>query len=239
MPLKIGLENGVEGRSLAWGLEQLGLFAYGQSGAEALENLPAALQEYRTWIASHDVQLWPGLMDVEFELVETFQVYVIDEQFDLAQDGYEVNAWFLHDWKPLLPEEIERGLTLLAWSRQDLLAMVLRLDKQAMETKQPGERWSIHGILRHVGGAEWWYLDRLGLAFSREQVPDEPFERLEKVRAHLISVLPDLIGSKHVVGIDGEIWSPRKLLRRAVWHERDHTSHIHKLINSRPVTSAI
>ena len=107
MPLKIGLENGVEGRSLAWGLEQLGLFAYGQSGAEALENLPAALQGYRTWIASHDAQLKPGLMGVEFELVETFLVYVIDEQFDLAQDGYEVNTWFLHDWKPLLPEEIE------------------------------------------------------------------------------------------------------------------------------------
>lgn len=32
------------------------------------------------------------------------------------------------------------------------------------------------------------------------------------------------------VGIDGEFWSPRKMLRRAVWHERDHTFHIDKLI---------
>jgi hypothetical protein len=229
LPLKIGLENGVEGRSLAWGLEQLGLFAYGKTGAEALENLPAALQEYCTWIASHSSQPWPGLADVEFEQVETFQVYVIDEQFNLAQEGYEVNAWFLHDWKPLLPEEIERGLTMLAWSRQDLLAMVQGLDQPAMDTKQSGERWSIRGILRHVGGAEWWYLDRLRMAPPREEVPEEPFKRLEKIRAQLIRVLPGMAGSNQVIGVDGEIWSPRKLLRRAVWHERDHTAHIQKL----------
>jgi hypothetical protein len=52
----------------------------------------------------------------------------------------------------------------------------------------------------------------------------------QKVRAHLISALPDLAASNAVVGIDGEFWSPRKLLRRAVWHERDHTAHILKLL---------
>jgi uncharacterized damage-inducible protein DinB len=161
--------------------------------------------------------------------METFQAYVIDERYDLAKDGYEVNAWFLHDWKPLLPEEIERGLTLLAWSRHDLLAMVEGLDARVMDNKQSGERWSISGILRHVCGAEWWYLDRLGLSIPHEDFSEEPFERLEKVRACLIKVLPQLAGSKQVVGADGELWSPRKLLRRAVWHERDHTIHIQKL----------
>lgn len=29
-------------------------------------------------------------------------------------------------------------------------------------------------------------------------------------------------------GVEGEFWSPRKLLRRAVWHARDHTAHIRK-----------
>jgi len=57
MPVKVGLENGVEGRSL--------------------------------------------------------EVFIIYDQFELTQDGYEVNAWFLHDWKPLSPEEIEHGLRLL------------------------------------------------------------------------------------------------------------------------------
>ena len=47
---------------------------------------------------------------------------------------------------------------------------------------------------------------------------------------HFASALPKLNGVKQVVGVDGEFWSPRKMLRRALWHERDHTEHIRKLI---------
>jgi hypothetical protein len=43
-------------------------------------------------------------------------------------------------------------------------------------------------------------------------------------------LLPTFVELRQVAGIDGEFWSPRKLLRRAVWHERDHTEHIGKLI---------
>ena len=35
---------------------------------------------------------------------------------------------------------------------------------------------------------------------------------------------------KEMVGLDGEFWSPRKSLRRALWHKRDHTEHIRKLL---------
>ncbi len=37
-------------------------------------------------------------------------------------------------------------------------------------------------------------------------------------------------GVNQVAGLDGELWSPRKVLRRTLWHERDHTGHIRKLI---------
>lgn len=36
-------------------------------------------------------------------------------------------------------------------------------------------------------------------------------------------------------GENGEFWSPRKLLRRAIWHERDHTNHILQLLKQRSV----
>jgi hypothetical protein len=32
-----------------------------------------------------------------------------------------------------------------------------------------------------------------------------------------------------VVGVGGEFWSPRKLLRRVAWHELDHLQHIQRL----------
>ena len=91
------------------------------------------------------------------------------------------------------------------------------LDQGIMEATYPGERWSITGLLQHIGGAEWWYLDRLGLAFDREVVSAEPFERLDRIRELLIKTLPELEASTQVAGIDGQFWSPRKVLRRALW----------------------
>lgn len=230
MYFKIGLENGVEGRSLAWVLDHPGCFAYGQDGHSAMHHLPAAIQDYIDWIALHKHKPWLSRPVAELEAEEIWEVYTISEDYELAEQGYEVNAWFRHDWKPLTELEIERGLKLLTWSRADLLESVHGLNHEMLDTEHPGERWSIANILKHVGGAEWWYLDRLGLAFPREEVPNDPLGRLEKVRAHLVKTLPGLTGSQQVVGIDGELWSPRKLLRRAVWHERDHTFHIRKLI---------
>jgi hypothetical protein len=227
---QVGLENGAEGRSQAWVLGHPGCFAYGVDGPAALEAVPKAIQEYRMWIATHTSECWLDEADNEYRLEETWECYTIDSNFELAQDGYEVNAWFRHDWKPLSVEDIQRGVLLLSWGRAELLKTVGDLDIETLERTYPKERWNISGILKHIGGAEWWYLDRLGLAFPRQEVPEDPFQRLEKVRSNLVETLPALAGSTQVVGISGEFWSPRKLLRRAVWHEYDHIVHIQKLL---------
>lgn len=227
---KVGLENNTEGRSQVWILGHPGCFAYGVDGPHALAAVPQAIQDYRHWIASHTSDSWLPETGIEHELVETWDCYSINGNFELVQDGYEVNAWFRHDWLPLSEEDIRRGLQLLNWGRDELMGVVGRLDVEILNRTYPAERWSIAGILKHIGGAEWWYLDRLGLAFPRDQVPEHPFERLDKVRRQLLEVLPTLAGSKQVVGVEGEFWSPRKLLRRAVWHEYDHIAHIRKLL---------
>jgi hypothetical protein len=49
------------------------------------------------------------------------------------------------------------------------------------------------------------------------------------VRARLVDVLPGLSGDEQVVARQGELWSPRKLARRALWHERDHAAHIRQV----------
>lgn len=234
MILQVGIESGVEGRTLAWALEHPGCFSYGLNSRQACQEMFAAFAEYVDWIARHESRSWLEPLEPEIQVVETWEVYTIDEEYELAPQGYEVNAWFLHDWKPLTEVEIERGLELLAWSRADLLAEVAPLDPDELNDIQRGERWSIAGILGHVGGAEWWYLDRLGLAPPRDRLPQEPLQRLEFARQMLIKQLPILAGSRQVVGVHGEFWSPRKLLRRAVWHERDHTFHIRKLIGDNP-----
>ena len=226
---RVGLENGIEGRSLAWVLGHPGCFAYGADGDEALAKVREAIQDYSDWIAGHAGERWLPKGAIECELAEIWEVYHINRSFEVDDDGYSVESWFKYDWKPLAAVDVERSLKLLAWSREDLLAVVEDLAAADLDTHLPGQRWSIRGVLGHVAGADWWYLDRLGLAFPRALVPEDAFERLRTVRAHLRDVLPQLVGSRQVAGVDGEFWSPRKVLRRAAWHERDHTAHILQL----------
>jgi hypothetical protein len=228
--VRVGLENNIDWRSIAWALEHPGCFSDGQSGDQALLALPEAYNKYFAWVERHlGSQSWLTPAKIEPRLEETQDGYLIDDSFELAADGYEVNAWFRHDWKPLEEQEIRRGLMLLEWTRVDLLESIRNLDEQTMKIKLEGERWDIEGILGHVGLGEWWYLERLGLAFPEDDLPVNVFERLEQVRASLVDHLPGLVGLNQVVGLEGEIWSPRKLLRRALWHEIDHTRHIYKV----------
>ncbi len=227
---QIGLENNTEGRSQVWVLGHPGCFAYGADGEAALQTVPQAIRDYRQWIATHTSDSWLVGDDVTYRLEETWECFTINDAYELAPQGYEVNAWFRHDWIPLSAVDIQRGLLLLRWGRDALLKTVSNLGADILTRTQPGERWDIAGILKHIGGAEWWYQDRLGLGFPRQEVPEDPLQRLEKVRANLVKVLPGLAGSRQVIGVSGEFWSPRKLLRRAVWHEYDHITHIKKLI---------
>jgi hypothetical protein len=227
---KIGLENNTEGRSQAWVLAHPGCFAYGSNDSQALQAVPQAILDYQAWISAHTSESWFSSLGLDYQLEETWDCYTINDAYELAQEGYEVNAWFRHDWNPLSSDDIQRGLLLLSWGRQELLKVIGGLKTDVLERSYSGERWSISGILKHIGGAEWWYMDRLGLAFHRSDVPEDPFQRLEKVRTHLESVLPGLVGNIQVIGASGEFWSSRKLLRRAVWHEYDHIAHIKKLL---------
>ncbi len=232
MHIRIGLENGDENRSVAWALDFPGCFAYGADSSEALVRVVPAYLAYRSWIRHHGGL--PGLpedRELDLKLVESWNVYWIDEDFEKGPGKpYAVNAWFHEDWKPLTRAEGRRAAALLQWAREDLLAALAGLTAAELDAERPGERWSIRGIARHVANAEWWYLERLGLAgVERAALPEDVLERLAAVRARLLHVLPDLEGLDLVVGRNGEFWSPRKLIRRALWHERDHTDHILKL----------
>lgn len=231
MQIRVGLELNNEGRALAWALDFPGCFAYGAEGPDAVIALAREVVNYENWAARHAGPGWLEIGDFDVRIVDTWQVYTVNDDYDLVDEGYAVNAWFKQDWKPLASEEIERGLALLDWSRADLLHTVANLSEAQMEAQRPGERWNIRGILKHVGGAEWWYLDRLNLAEGgRADLPKDAFERLAWTRDELRRMLPALAGSELVLGKDSEFWSPRKLLRRVLWHEIDHRQHILRLL---------
>jgi hypothetical protein len=232
---RVGIENNNEGiRSMAWVLEHPGCYAYGKDEHEAQANLPAAIRAYSDWLTAHGVSAL-DTKEIKLKVEDIWTAHCIDDSFDRMENGNphvdnEINCWFQHDWKPLTAEEIQHGLQLLDWTRADLLATVQPLTEQQWADKADGEIRDIADIVRHVADADRYYLDRLGLAYAREESPAEVMPRLEKSRALMRATLPTLEGAHKVVGIDGEIWSPRKMLSRSVWHERDHTQHIRKLI---------
>jgi hypothetical protein len=231
MIIRVGLENNMDGHSLAWALDFPGCFADGTDATAALVNLPQRLLVYEHWVDSHVNPPWFELGNLDIRLVETWDGYFINDEFEVIDgpEGYEVNAFYRDDWRPLKQEDIEHGLALLSWTRADLQAAAADLSCEILDKTYPGERWSIQGILRHVANADWWYLSRLGLT-DGQVLPEDTNDRLQATRSRLEKVLPELAGVKKVVGVDGELWSPRKLLRRALWHERDHTGHIYKLL---------
>ncbi|NMB89930.1 MAG: DinB family protein [Chloroflexi bacterium] len=235
MLIKVGLENGIEGRSLAWAIDFPGCFAYGSDGPEALMSIPRALLAYHAWLDRHTPDSWlKDLGDFDVRLVDVWQVYYLDEQYEPAEQGREINAWFQSDWMPLSRLEVQRGAAMLQWSRQDLLDTAQPLGDARLDQPISGEKRTLRGILTHVANAEWWYLDQFKLAgMAYTSLPkDDVFARLRIVRQQTQAVLAEMPGREQVTGVGGELWSPRKLLRRLLWHEQDHIEHIRKLLVS-------
>ncbi len=229
MQIRIGLENEIEGRSLAWVLDFPGCFAYGKDGTEAILRTPQALLAFREWVGEHTESSWlEDLGDFDIALTEIFECYTIKNE----KDDYEVNAWFNDDIRTLSSVEVERGLAMLDWSQADLESLLAPLSREQMQQKFTGERWNIEGVVRHVANANWWYLDRLGLAsIDLSKTSNNPIERMGQVQVELRRVLPTFVNKSLKIEIDGETWSPRKVLRRAIWHMRDHYFHIERLLS--------
>ena len=232
MIVRVGLENNIEGRSLAWALDYPGCFAYGKESSEAILRFPQALVSHQSWVASHTDDSWlADLDDFDIRLADVFECYSINrDTYEPDPEGIEINAWFRDDWKPLNVIETKRGALLLTWAREELQELIASLDGNLMDRKFTGERWTVRGILGHIANAEFWYMDRLNLAgCKRSELPEDVFDRLQVTRSRMLQILPELAGDRIVVGVQGEFWSPRKVLRRAIWHELDHLQHIHRL----------
>jgi uncharacterized damage-inducible protein DinB/predicted RNase H-like HicB family nuclease len=210
----------IEGRWVAHVPDLPGCFAVHDEREAAIGGAPKAVEDYLDWSAGHGLHvsgISPPMM--VSEVVRAW----------LYEEDYEVNAFFASDRPSLTSEEASEIAKLLRAIRNDLEAALEGLDREDLEVEIPGERWSIMGIVNHIATAEHWYLDRLGVGMNTSELPSDPIARVVKVRENTLAKLPQLADRKGVVTLSGETWSARKVMRRTLWHERDHTAHIHKL----------
>ena len=232
MLIRIGLENNIEGRTLAWALDYPGCFAYGADEAEALIRLPRELLRYEIWIKYHTPNSWVDFEDLDMRVVERYDTFRLGDDYRpaAAGAGYEINAWFRDDWRPLSVEEIEQALKIFQWQRDELLAGLSTLDPDLLTKEHPGQRWNILGIARHIANAELWYLSRLGLtALTHKDLSPDTEARLAQTAELVHQHFPTFTDQVEVRGIEGEFWSYRKITRRTLWHQRDHIEHIKEL----------
>lgn len=232
MLIRIGMENNIEGRSLAWALDFPGCFAYGEDKTEALINLPRALLDYETWINNRTSNPWFIFNDLDLRVVEHYETFRLGEDYKPAppEEGYEINAWFTDDWRPLSSQEIIQCLKIFNWQRDELMAGLSTLDAGLLTMDYPDQRWTIIGIAKHIANAELWYLQRLSLTdFPRQNLSPDFEKRLSQTSTLINQIFPTFSDEINVRGIDGEFWSYRKIVRRTLWHQRDHIEHIKQL----------
>lgn len=226
MAYHVGLED-IEPRNwVAWVFDWPGCYARGITREEAISGAPRAIEELLLRLHESALSASVSAPPIEVDIAEEFHGLT-------EPDGYIVNAFFADDRVPLMEWDIEYARHLFGLNRQELEAITSGLPSSLLDTEIRGEvQKTIRGILIHIGTAEWWYWDRLGLAFPRQQRPSEVFALLDTIRKHTLISLPKLIGSELTTGRSGETWSPRKLVRRAIWHERVHTLQIIRYLQS-------
>lgn len=227
MKCRLAVEDVEAGHWVAYVLDMPGCFSSGESEEAAIAGIPAKVEAYFNWVSGHGFPTFLPDDDVAYEVVESFQSYESP-----TEPGYLVNAFFMNDHKPLGYWEVQTALRLMTWTREDLFELTKSLSQaQLSMTRTEGEAGTIADILRHLAISENWYLDRLGLALPREDISGDVFGMLSDIRERARRGLVELIGDKRVVTLKGERWSGRKIIRRLLWHERDHTFQISKLLS--------
>jgi predicted RNase H-like HicB family nuclease len=209
--VSVGLEEAPDGTCMAHGLNIPGLVAGGPTPEAALDALQPTLVEWLGFLASAGEPVPPPSDELEIAVDE----WVRGEP-SVARG--ESDACFEADRAPLSHDEVQRGLRILGSLRGRLLPHIRRARDEDLERIGTGE-WNARVILDELARAQWWTLTRLG-ASPLAQVPDRVVARLDTAMALAVQQLTTLrAGSEEPLVLEGEAWTPRKVLRRLLWLE--------------------
>ncbi len=222
-----GVEDIEPNHWVAFVFDHPGCFSSARTQDEAIANAPTCIVGYFEWLASYDCAMPTPSGPIEVQVAEVFHSFLSESNPD-----YIVNALFEDDRKPLTSADIAIGLIILDYSRSDLSTVVDKIPPTQFDQPLANDsKNSIAKILDHIAWAEWWYFNRLDIGFPRSEMPQGTRAKLDEVRDQTRALLRDLGGDSRITVRAGEKWSVRKVLRRTLWHERDHTRQIGEIVN--------
>jgi predicted RNase H-like HicB family nuclease/uncharacterized damage-inducible protein DinB len=187
-----------------------GASARGKTIEEAKQNIRTAIEEYLSLLRDVGEPVPKASEDIHLEF----------EEADTTT--------FLTDYDALHPNEMQTLFRWMAVSRQELMYLVKKLPEEAFAWKPDEETPSVREILCHMAEADLWYTDRL------RQWPDAPLFRLAATRGVALERLRALSARdmERVTVYEGEEWTPRKVMRRMLEHEREHIAQLHRLVEA-------
>ncbi len=187
-----------------------GASARGKTVEEAKEAIRAAVDEYLSLLRDVGEPVPKASEDIHLEFEE-------------------VNATtFLTDYDALRPNEMDTLFRWMAISRQELMDLIKNLPEDAFKWKPGGDTQSIGDIICHMAESDLWYTERL------KQWPEVPLFRLAATRSVALERLRALseVDRAKVTVYEGHEWTPRKVMRRMLEHEREHIAQLRKLVET-------
>lgn len=240
--LDIYLDVAASGRVMAHLLEPPGLGVRFPSREEMARRLPAVLDAHLAWLRSHGEPVPAAL--ITFRVVEEA---AIAGDFESGDDV----GFYAPDAVPPTPQEVERYLRIGGCAHADLLSLVEGLDNEALDWVRDAQTRSIRQVVRHVVGAELWYMTRiiddpgvhsipptLQEADDRIDATEDMVERLRLVWDVFPRWASDLSPEQRAritvptwfTQITDERWTARKMLRRCIEHCREHTLNVERIL---------
>lgn len=206
---------------------------WGTSLEVALQRLASDIAFTADWLneRGHDVPPVPTMSD-----------FVIAERLPATgnPDQCDTEGFYACDARPYSDDDLVRTALLLDLSRADLLTTVAGLSDVALDRRLAEETRTVREIIDHVAIAEWWYTTRIvpeeAIGKGWRDYGDDAFTRLVAIRRmflreHLGRLAELPAGERTTQYQRGrELWSARKTLRRAFWHEMFHYKQLLRLV---------
>jgi predicted RNase H-like HicB family nuclease len=204
--------------------ELMGCSAAGRTRHDALENLRRAISEHLAWLANHREVAPPSAEsgEVEIEVVEE-----VATTGSFPRKPGEPAAFFATDEEALSHHDLQTAVRLLAHARGDMLDFLRDVPDSLLHWRPSLDEPSIAELLAAVAYAEAGYL-----ACLDEQSERYPFPQLAAIRSwayHRLGRMTEAELSRSTTHHD-EKWSARKVLRRLLEQEREHTAYVHSLL---------
>lgn len=225
MKINIYLESANRGRTMIHLLDYPGCNIKGKTTEDALKRLPFGWESYLDWRKESGF----SVPDPPYEFV------VAEEKLTGGpfHPGSKA-SFFGPDEQEVSDLDREYYLSLMASSRKSLMKVVNGISIKHFDLHIKSPRWSIEGILRHIASAERFYITRL---FANDSIPrskrsKDIYHRLSLMRENCLEILKNLTPRElsNKVYHGNEYWTARKVFRRFLEHEREHTGQILRII---------